>query len=46
MHQILKQNFHNSLDFDLKVLQRVRLWIEKSYNASDFELKISQLVKF
>ena len=30
---------YNATDFDLKVLQRVRFWIEKKYNASDFEMK-------
>ena len=41
--QILKK-IYNASDFDLKVLQRVRFWIEKNYNALDFEIKIFRLV--
>ena len=29
MRQFLKQNFHNTPDFELKVLQRGTIWIEK-----------------
>ena len=43
--QVFKQNFHNASDFDLKILQRVRFWIEK-YNATDFELKEIKRVRF
>ena len=52
--QIVKQIFHNASDFDLKVLQRVRYWIEKNttrqilkqnfHNASDFHLNVLQRV--
>ena len=33
-------------DFELKVLQRVRFWLEKKYNALDFELKFLRHFKF
>ena len=36
---------YKASDFDLKVLQRVRFWIEKKYNALDFELKFFHIQK-
>ena len=32
-----ESKFSNASDFDVKALQRVKVWIEKKYDASDFE---------
>ena len=44
-HQILQQSCYNASDFDLKVLQLVRIWIKRKENALEFELKTSQHVR-
>ena len=44
--QVLNIKNYIATDFELKILQLVRLWVKNSYNVSDFELKNIRPVRF